>query len=150
MKCVRVYVLLLYFNTGFRVEDDDLNPLIRHMDGTIDSVFGMPIQLTLRVMEKALSEAGVPVRPPATIFACSSRSRSMDVMAGSQDTVEDDADADAVHDQDGGGDDDKYDDDDGVEKALFKGGDQEEEEENEAYAKPPTFAKQSLLFGSLL
>jgi septum formation protein len=45
---------------GFRVEDEDLNPLIRSIDGTVDSVFGMPgkYQAVSIEREKTLRSCG--------------------------------------------------------------------------------------------
>jgi septum formation protein len=39
---------------GFSVEDMDLNPLIRDVEGSVDSVMGMPIEVTIRII-KALN-----------------------------------------------------------------------------------------------
>lgn len=39
---------------GFRVEDTDLNGLIKDMDGTMDSIMGMPVQLTVSLMRRLL------------------------------------------------------------------------------------------------
>lgn len=38
---------------GFRIEDEDLNPLILHIDGTVDSILGMPMEATVRVIRAA-------------------------------------------------------------------------------------------------
>ncbi|CAK9251399.1 unnamed protein product [Sphagnum jensenii] len=35
---------------GFRIDDPDLNPLIRDVDGPLDSVVGMPVELTYRLI----------------------------------------------------------------------------------------------------
>lgn len=42
---------------GFRIEDPDLNPLIRSIDGTMDSVMGMPILSTVKVLEAVWESA---------------------------------------------------------------------------------------------
>ena len=31
---------------GFRIEDPDLSKLIDHIDGTVDSIVGMPVETT--------------------------------------------------------------------------------------------------------
>lgn len=36
---------------GFKIEDPDLTPLVKSLNGTIDSVLGFPISLTLRLLE---------------------------------------------------------------------------------------------------
>lgn len=36
---------------GFRIEDEDLNPLILRIDGTVDSVLGMPLEATIRIIQ---------------------------------------------------------------------------------------------------
>jgi predicted house-cleaning NTP pyrophosphatase (Maf/HAM1 superfamily) len=38
---------------GFRIEDEDLNPLILKIDGTVDSILGMPMDATVRVVKAA-------------------------------------------------------------------------------------------------
>lgn len=38
---------------GFRIEDEDLNPLILRIDGTVDSILGMPMDATVRVIKAA-------------------------------------------------------------------------------------------------
>ena len=38
---------------GFRIEDEDLNPLILNIDGAVDSVLGMPMDATVRVIKAA-------------------------------------------------------------------------------------------------
>lgn len=35
---------------GFRIEDPDLNPLLIDIDGSIDSVYGMPLKLTMDLL----------------------------------------------------------------------------------------------------
>jgi predicted house-cleaning NTP pyrophosphatase (Maf/HAM1 superfamily) len=39
---------------GFRVDDVDLKPLIRDLEGAVDSIMGMPIEATIRII-KALT-----------------------------------------------------------------------------------------------
>eukprot|EP00981_Chlorochromonas_danica_P001586 scaffold342_cov208-Ochromonas_danica.AAC.10 len=41
---------------GFQVEDEDLSPLIKNIDGRIDSVMGMPVQLTVNLMEEVMAQ----------------------------------------------------------------------------------------------
>lgn len=36
---------------GFRIEDPDLNPLLRDIDGSLDSVVGLPVAATVRIIE---------------------------------------------------------------------------------------------------
>ena len=36
---------------GFRIEDEDLNPLVKHIDGTVDSVLGMPLDASVRIIQ---------------------------------------------------------------------------------------------------
>jgi septum formation protein len=35
---------------GFRIEDEDLSPLIKYIEGTVDSVYGMPVEMTIQMM----------------------------------------------------------------------------------------------------
>jgi len=39
---------------GFCIEDDDLNPLIDHIQGTVDSVMGLPLELTVRLLREVI------------------------------------------------------------------------------------------------
>ena len=36
---------------GFRIEDEDLNPLIDSISGSADSVLGMPLEATVRLIK---------------------------------------------------------------------------------------------------
>ena len=36
---------------GFRIEDEDLNALLKGIDGSVDSVLGMPLDATVRVIQ---------------------------------------------------------------------------------------------------
>ncbi len=40
---------------GFRIEDEDLQPLIHSIDGSFDSVLGLPIKLTVNLLVEVLS-----------------------------------------------------------------------------------------------
>ena len=40
---------------GFRIEDDDLNPLIESISGSVDSVLGMPLEATVRIIESVVN-----------------------------------------------------------------------------------------------
>jgi septum formation protein len=41
---------------GFRIEDEALNPLITGVDGALDSIMGMPVQLTLRLVDEVIQQ----------------------------------------------------------------------------------------------
>lgn len=41
---------------GFRIEDEALNPLILEADGTLDSIMGMPVQLTLKLVDEVIQQ----------------------------------------------------------------------------------------------
>ena len=41
---------------GFRIEDEDLNPLLKHIDGTVDSVLGMPLDAAVSVILAVTSD----------------------------------------------------------------------------------------------
>lgn len=41
---------------GFRIEDEALNPLIASVDGTLDSIMGMPVQLTMRLVDEVVQQ----------------------------------------------------------------------------------------------
>eukprot|EP01034_Spumella_vulgaris_P030348 gene30348-37549_t len=41
---------------GFMIEDVDLSPLIKGVDGSMDSVFGMPVDLTERLINEVLAK----------------------------------------------------------------------------------------------
>lgn len=43
---------------GFRVEDDELNPLIKSIDGSIDSIFGLPVDLMINLMNDVFRPEG--------------------------------------------------------------------------------------------
>ena len=40
---------------GFRIEDTDLNPLIRYIEGSFDSILGLPISLTVELIEDIIN-----------------------------------------------------------------------------------------------
>lgn len=40
---------------GFRIEDEDLNPLIRYMEGSYDSIMGLPVSLTVELIEDVIN-----------------------------------------------------------------------------------------------
>lgn len=40
---------------GFRIEDEELKPFIKSIDGSFDSVLGFPIKLTINLMAEVLS-----------------------------------------------------------------------------------------------
>lgn len=40
---------------GFRIEDSDLNPLIRYLEGSFDSIMGLPVSLTVELIEDVLN-----------------------------------------------------------------------------------------------
>lgn len=41
---------------GFRIEDEDLNPLIECITGSVDSVLGMPLEITLRLIKSVAKD----------------------------------------------------------------------------------------------
>lgn len=41
---------------GFRIEDPELNPLLVDIDGTLDSVFGMPVKLTFELLSDLMQD----------------------------------------------------------------------------------------------
>jgi septum formation protein len=41
---------------GFRIEDEALNPLILSVDGALDSILGMPVQLTLKLVDDIIQQ----------------------------------------------------------------------------------------------
>eukprot|EP01033_Poteriospumella_lacustris_P001044 gene1044-755_t len=41
---------------GFRIEDPELNPLLIDIDGTLDSVFGMPVKLTFELLSDLMQD----------------------------------------------------------------------------------------------
>ena len=41
---------------GFRIEDEDLNPLILRIDGSIDSVLGLPLDASVRIIQFVTSD----------------------------------------------------------------------------------------------
>ena len=45
---------------GFRVEDEDLTPLIRRVDGSVDSVMGLPVDMTVALIEEVIKLSGRP------------------------------------------------------------------------------------------
>lgn len=52
---------VLHSAGGFLIEDPDLNPLIIDVDGSLDSVFGMPVKLTFELLSN-LVEAISPAK----------------------------------------------------------------------------------------
>lgn len=36
---------------GFRIEDEDLMPLIKDLEGSVDSIIGMPVEATIRIIK---------------------------------------------------------------------------------------------------
>ena len=43
---------------GFRIEDDDLNPLILNIDGGVDSVLGLPVDSLVRIIDVVMGDDG--------------------------------------------------------------------------------------------
>eukprot|EP01038_Epipyxis_sp_PR26KG_P011076 gene11076-14871_t len=48
---------------GFRIEDEDLNPLIKNIEGTVDSVMGFPIDLTENLINEVLIQLHNEIYP---------------------------------------------------------------------------------------
>jgi septum formation protein len=46
---------------GFRIEDPDLNPLIQNIEGSIDSVVGLPVEKTVQLIEAVMNEETNPL-----------------------------------------------------------------------------------------
>lgn len=48
---------------GFMVEDEDLQGFVKSIDGSIDGVMGMPVQLTLDLMDEVMGQLQDPSCP---------------------------------------------------------------------------------------